>query len=68
MMKLKQHIAKTMENLNSGGGYILPLSREKSRLIKTPLKFNLEWNARVNQCKTIEDINKLKLEKDEKVF
>ena len=67
-MKLKLHIAKIMDNKNSGGGYILPLSREKSRLIKTPLKYNLEWNAKVNQCETIEDINKLKLEKDEKVF
>ena len=51
-----------MENFKSGGGYISPLSREKASLIKTPLKYNVAWNEKVNQAKTMEDINKLKTE------
>lgn len=62
MMKLKLYIAKIMDNKNSGGGYIDEIAREQSKLIKTPLKYNVAWNDKVNQAKTMEDINKLKTE------
>ena len=48
-----------MENVNTGGGHINELSRAKSNLIKTPLKFHKEWNARVNACKSIEELENL---------
>jgi hypothetical protein len=54
-------IAKQDKELNRGGGYINEIAREKSKLIKTPLKYNLAWNEKVNQAKTMEDINKLNL-------
>jgi len=47
---------------NRGGGYINEIAREQSKLIKTPLKYNVAWNDKVNQAKTTEDINKLKTE------
>tara|TARA_R100000654_G_scaffold36980_2_gene62608 strand:- start:771 stop:983 length:213 start_codon:yes stop_codon:yes gene_type:complete len=49
-----------------GGGYINEIAREQSKLIKTPLQYNIAWNEKVNQAKTMEDINKLKIDKDEK--
>jgi len=51
-----------MENFKSGGGYIIPLSREKASLIKIPLKYHTEWNDRVNKAQTMQDIDKLKYE------
>ena len=52
-----------MENKsNRGGGYINEIAREQSKLIKTPLKYNVAWNEKVNQAKTMEDINYLKTE------
>lgn len=48
-----------MTNVNTGGGYINELSRAKSNLIKTPLKFHEEWNAKVNACESIEELENL---------
>ena len=45
-----------MENVNAGGGHINELSRAKAKLIKTPLKFHTEWNAKVNACESIEEL------------
>ncbi len=56
MMKLKLYIAKIMDNKNTGGGYILPLSREKARMIKTPLSKHDKWNAMVNECETMAEL------------
>jgi|TARA_R100001163_G_C5049966_1_gene186844 hypothetical protein len=52
---------------NRGGGYINEIAREQSKLIKTPLKDNVDWNNRVNQAKTIYDIEQLKIERVRKV-
>ena len=49
-----------MENLKSGGGYINQLSVAKAKLIKTPLKFYIDWNAKVNACESIEELKKLR--------
>jgi hypothetical protein len=49
-----------MQNANRGGGYINQLSVAKAKLIKTPLKFHTEWNAKVNACESIEDLKKLR--------
>ncbi len=45
-----------MENLNSGGGYINPLSVLKSKAIRTPLKFYTIHNECVNKAETIEQL------------
>ena len=45
-----------MENVNTGGGYINKLSRTKAKLIRTPLKFHKEWNAKVNACKSQKEL------------
>ena len=60
-------IAKQDKELNRGGGYINEIAREQSKLIKTPLKDNVDWNNRVNQAKTIYDIEQLKIERARKV-
>ena len=49
-----------MTNTNHGGGYIYPLAYAKSGYIRTPLPFHTEWNARVNACKSIEELEQLK--------
>ena len=53
-----------MQNVNRGGGYTNELSRAKANLIKTPLKFHTEWNAKVNACESLEEIEMLKYEID----
>ena len=53
-----------MENVNTGGGHINELSRAKAKFIKTPLHFHEEWNAKVNSCESIEEVEMLKYETD----
>ena len=53
-----------MKNANRGGGHINELSVAKAKLIKTPLNFHEEWNAKVNSCESIEEVEMLKYEID----
>ena len=53
-----------MKNANRGGGHINELSVAKAKFIKTPLKFHEEWNAKVNSCESIEEVEMLKYEID----
>ena len=48
-----------MENLKSGGGYINELSVAQSKAIKTPLKFYIEWNNKVNNCNSLKELKTL---------
>ena len=48
-----------MENLKSGGGYINKLAVAQSKHIKTPLKFHLEWNNKVNNCNSLKELKTL---------
>lgn len=48
-----------MTNNVRGGGYIVPLSREKARMIKTPLSKHTKWNAMVNECETMAELEML---------
>jgi len=48
-----------MENLKSGGGYIDTLSQAKAKAIKTPLKFYIEYNNKVNHCNTLKELKTL---------
>lgn len=48
-----------MTNNARGGGYIVPLSRAKARMIKTPLSNHTEWNAMVNECETMQELEML---------
>lgn len=48
-----------MENLKSGGGYIDTLSQAKAKAIKTPLKFHIEFNNKVNACNSLEELRTL---------
>lgn len=50
---------ETRNTRKSGGGYICELSRAKSRAIKTPLKFYIEYNNKVNACKSLEELKTL---------
>ena len=43
----------------SGGGYIPPVAYAKASLILTPLGPHEQWNRRVNECETIEELNEL---------
>ena len=48
-----------MENLKSGGGYIDPLQRLKAKAIKTPLKFYIKYNNKVNACNSLKELKTL---------
>lgn len=50
---------ETRNTRKSGSGYICELSRAKSRAIKTPLKFYIEYNNKVNACKSLEELKTL---------
>lgn len=57
-----------MENLNSGGGYINPLSVLKAKAIRTPLKFYRLSNDCINKCKTIEQLKDYLSSNDKEKF
>lgn len=48
-----------MDNLNTGGGHINKLSVAQSKHIKTPLKFHIKWNNKINNCKSLEELKTL---------
>lgn len=52
-------MTETRNRKRSGGGYMCELSRAKSRAIKTPLKFYIEYNNKVNACKSLEELKTL---------
>ena len=47
------------QNNKSGGGYIDTLSRSKAKAIKKPLKFYIEHNNKVNNCKSLKELKTL---------
>ena len=48
-----------MENLKSGGCFIDELSRAKAKAIKTPLKFYIKYNKKVNDCNSLKELKTL---------
>ena len=46
-------------NNQSGGGHIDPLQRLKAKAILTPLKFYIEYNNKVNNCKSLKELKTL---------
>ena len=48
-----------MENINSGGGHINKLVVAQSKAIKTPFKYYIEYNNKVNNCKSLKELKTL---------